>query len=228
MNKVEFCAKTAAPSAAPDMEKINAQSLRTLAPEEVYVFRVNACDTFVDRDYEHFSAATLAELAKAYVGRTMIADHQWKAENQTARIYDAYVEEVEGGAQLILCAYMLRTAEMQPMIDAIDAGILREVSVGCAIERAVCDICGADYCTGQTCPHVKGQEYDGTVCTVTLDGLKDVYEVSFVAVPAQPRAGVTKEFDPDADQKAGEGAPAQNEDKLRELGFEIECEAARY
>lgn len=43
-----------------------------------------------------------------------------------------------------------------------------------------------------------GQEYDTKdgkkICYFTLDGAKEAYEVSFVAVPAQPRAGTTKNY----------------------------------
>lgn len=48
------------------------------------------------------------------------------------------------------------------------------------------------------CSHYWGQEYetkDGKkTCYFTLDGAKEAYEVSFVAVPAQPRAGTTKNY----------------------------------
>ena len=40
------------------------------------------------------------------------------------------------------------------------------------------------------CGHIKGHEYDGKLCWGELTGLTDVYEWSFVAVPAQPEAGV--------------------------------------
>ena len=40
--------------------------------------------------------------------------------------------------------------------------------------------------------HEKGQEYDGKLCYADLNNPKDAYEFSFVAVPAQRGAGVTK------------------------------------
>ena len=44
------------------------------------------------------------------------------------------------------------------------------------------------------CPngHVKGEDVDGVPCVGNLDDPKDAYEWSFVAVPAQRGAGVTK------------------------------------
>ena len=77
------------------------------------------------------------------------------------------------------------------LIAEIEGGIKREVSVGCAVERAVCSICGGDLRAGD-CGHRKGQEYGGRLCFASLEGASGAYEFSFVAVPAQPLAGVVK------------------------------------
>ena len=53
----------------------------------------------------------------------------------------------------------------------------------------MCSICGEPM---DQCPHEKGEEYDGQVCHGVLTGAIDAYEWSFVAVPAQRRAGVIK------------------------------------
>jgi hypothetical protein len=45
------------------------------------------------------------------------------------------------------------------------------------------------------CKHRKGEVYGGKVCHTVLEEPTDAYEWSFVAVPAQPRAGVTKSFE---------------------------------
>lgn len=63
------------------------------------------------------------------------------------------------------------------------------MSVGCSVERCVCSICGEDI---NTCAHKKGEVYGGKVCCAELVNAQDAYEWSFVAVPAQPRAGVLK------------------------------------
>ena len=61
--------------------------------------------------------------------------------------------------------------------------------MGCAMGRAVCSICGSEY---GSCGHVKGEHYDGQLCVAILKEPMDAYEFSFVAVPAQPNAGVLK------------------------------------
>ena len=87
------------------------------------------------------------------------------------------------------CADLLRTEGNRELIAAIEGGIKKEVSVGCAVERSVCSICGEE---SHTCPHEKGAEYGGRRCWAELVGATDAYEWSFVAVPAQRNAGVMK------------------------------------
>ena len=81
----------------------------------------------------------------------------------------------------------IRAAE--EIIADIEAGIKKEVSVGCAMGLAVCSVCGGEY---GTCGHQKGEHYDGQLCCVILREPMDAYEFSFVAVPAQRDAGVIK------------------------------------
>ena len=203
-------------SASPeDMEKINRLALVELAAEDVFTFDVIACDNQVDRDGEQFSDAALDKLAKLFVGKTVIFDHQWSAGNQTARIYDATVSEKASGLrQLRVSVYMLANDSTAALREAICGGILREVSVGCAVSKLTCSVCGTDYCT---CGHRKGDSYDGVLCVVVLDEPTDAYELSFVAVPAQRGAGVTKaagvtmcKSDGELDPPPGE-APDNNE-----------------
>ena len=179
-----------------ELKAINAMSKKKLRPEEVYAFAVRLCDNEIDRDNERFPAATLEELAPLFVGRSGLFDHQWSTRNQAARIYRTEVvreswmtEAGEPYCYLKGCAYLLRTEGNRELIAAIEGGIKKEVSVGCAVERSVCSICGEEF---HTCPHEKGAEYGGRRCWAELVGASDAYEWSFVAVPAQRNAGVMK------------------------------------
>lgn len=176
---------------AQELALINAQTLREFSAEEVYTFRLLACDNRVDRDNERFTDATLEQLAALYVGRPVLRDHIWSAGMQTARCYAASVEPDGDARCLVLRCYMPRTAATADTITAIDAGILRECSVGCAVAHAICSICVADQRT-TLCEHWPGREYDGQTCHFDLDGATDAFEVSLVAVPAQPAAGAIK------------------------------------
>lgn len=202
--------------AAPDegeMALINAQALRELGAEEVFTFRLAACNNQVDRDLEKFSDGALEGLAEKFVGRPVLMDHCWSAGSQTARVYAAGVEpmpETEGGKQLVLRCYMPRLRGNEDTIAAIEGGLLRECSVGVSVRRAVCSICGTDW-TQHWCEHNKGQMYDEGMCIIILDEAVDAYEVSLLPVPAQPEAGVVKRYGgpegPGSDPTGG--APSQ-------------------
>ena len=180
-----------------DLAQINRLSRKTLRAEEVYTFAVRLCDNEIDRDHERFPVQTLRELAELFVGKCGIFDHNWSAIGQNARIYRTEVVEEKGRmtragdgcCYLKGYAYMVRTQANADLIAEIEGGIKKEVSVGCAVERAVCSICGGDL---GKCIHQKGQMYDGQVCYASLEHATDAFEFSFVAVPAQREAGVIK------------------------------------
>ena len=106
-------------------------------------------------------------------------------------LLDVGVEDDGTRKRLVLRCYMPRMEQNADTILAIEGGILRECSVGIAIRRVLCSICGADQRT-TLCQHAPGRDYDGQRCHMDLDGVADAYEVSLVAVPAQPEAGVIK------------------------------------
>ena len=168
---------------------INAQAKAKLTKEQVYVFSLRLCDDQVDRDYERFDTKALPGLAKLFIGKTGVVDHKWSSENQIARIFAAEVVREDGVSYIKAWAYIRRGGHADEVIADIEAGIKKEVSVGCAMGRAVCSVCGSEY--GQ-CGHQKGEHYDGQLCCAILREPLDAYEFSFVAVPAQRNAGVLK------------------------------------
>ena len=174
---------------AAQLEAINAQAKATLTAEQVYAFSLRLCDDQVDRDGERFDTGALPALAKLFIGKTGIVDHRWSAENQVARIFETQVVKEHGVSYIKAWAYIRRGGANEEIIADIEAGIKKEVSIGCAMGRCVCSICGSEY---GSCGHVKGEAYDGQVCWGILKEPVDAYEFSFVAVPAQPHAGVMK------------------------------------
>ncbi len=171
------------------LAQINAIAKGNLTQEQVYVFSVRLCDDQVDRDYERFDTEALGSLAKLFVGRSGIVDHQWSARSQVARIFAAEVVREEQVSFLKAWAYIRRGGEGDQWIADIEAGIKKEVSVGCAMGRSLCSVCGGEY---GSCGHRKGEYYDGVLCCAVLTEPVDAYEFSFVAVPAQAEAGVLK------------------------------------
>lgn len=184
-----------------DYEKISRFTRSEFSPEELYIFNLILCDNDIDRDYEKFSVSALNELAKLFIGKTGIRDHSMKASDQTARIFDTWVEADSGRKTadgedyyaLHAKAYMVRSEETSSLITEIEAGIKKEVSVSCSMGSAVCSICGRERKSGK-CSHINGKDYNGRVCHSVLSSASDAYEWSFVAVPAQREAGVTKCF----------------------------------
>ena len=187
-----------------DLELINKFTKRPMTAEEVYTFSVVLCDNEIDRDFERFTPEALEKLAELFIGKTGIFDHSMKGRDQIARIYECHAEktgELLGDGTQYVClkakAYLPITSKTQEFILNLDAGIIKEVSVGCAVKREVCSICGADV-KRELCEHRKGNTYGEGAnmkqCYYWLDEPYDAYEWSFVAVPAQRRAGVVKAY----------------------------------
>ncbi len=174
---------------AAQLEQINALAKGAMTQEQVYVFSVRLCDDQVDRDFERFDREALPELARLFVGKSGVVDHKWSAERQLARIFDTEVLEEDGVGYIKAWAYIRRGGSGDEWIADIEAGIKKEVSVGCAMGKSVCSICGGEY---GACGHRKGEYYDGELCCTILREPMDAYEFSFVAVPAQREAGVLK------------------------------------
>ena len=174
---------------AQQLEAINVQAKATLTAEQVYVFSLRLCDDQVDRDGERFDTAALPGLAKLFIGKTGVVDHKWSSDAQVARIFETQVVKEDGVSYIKAWAYIRRGGHGDELIADIEAGIKKEVSVGCAMGRSVCSICGSEY---GHCGHQKGEYYDGMLCCAILKEPMDAYEFSFVAVPAQKDAGVLK------------------------------------
>lgn len=180
------------------LAKINRLTRRELSEDEVFTFSIRLCDNDVDRDNERFTLEALKRLAELYIGKTGIFDHSMKATQQVARIYETEVvidgmeiSTDEPKAYLKASAYMVKSEKNRDLILDIEAGITKEVSVGCSIGEIRCSICGADI-KKTPCQHIKGKSYNGKTCHYSLDAPLDAYEFSFVAVPAQRKAGIIK------------------------------------
>lgn len=184
-----------------DLEKINCFTRSEFSEDSLYIFSVVLCNNDVDRDYEKFSVDALEQLKEKFLGKTGISDHSMKSSDQKARIFDTRVEKVDGRKtadgddyyQLKAKAYMVRSEENAPLITEIEAGIKKEVSVSCSMGKSTCSICGCDKRNGR-CEHILGRKYNGKTAFAILSDANDAYEFSFVAVPAQREAGVTKSF----------------------------------
>lgn len=192
-----------------DLKLINKYALSPLSADDVFIFKATMADNEQDdRNHMPFNLKALQDLKKLYPGKTMLKDHSRRADNQVARIYDTdLVQDAskqtglgELHTELIAKIYMVKTDSNKDLIAEINGGIKKEVSTSCMPEKMICSICGTDNMS-KYCRHYPGYEYtveDGSAtgtkkrCKMLLDGAKEAYELSFVAVPAQPRAGTHK------------------------------------
>lgn len=189
-----------------ELDLIEKFARKKLNKEELYTFSLILCDNEIDRDNEKFTVSALYELAKLFVGKTGIFDHNMKSKDQSARIYQTEVlteagrktSDGEDYTYIKAKAYMVRTEKNRDLIAEIDAGIKKETSVGCSVRNISCSICGKNIKT-EGCEHQKGKSYGGRLCCYLLSEPADAYEWSFVAVPAQRNAGVIKSFVPESE-----------------------------
>ena len=182
-----------------DIEKINSFARRKISQDELYTFSMILCGNDIDRDCEAFTKDALISMTKLFQGKTGIIDHKASSKNQIARIYKTSVvksdEKTLYGEDKYLLkawAYMVKSPNTKDLILKIDAGIIKEVSVSCNIGKKVCSICNTPY--DGSCNHILGKKYDGAFCYIKLENPLDAYEWSFVAIPAQLDAGVTKHY----------------------------------
>lgn len=221
------------------LAKINKYTLEPLTAEQVFVFKAVLCDNMVDRDFEKFSAKALGDLQKLFIGKTVIKDHRHTADGQIARIFDTELADEgellpdgETYKQLVAHCYMIRTESNKDLIAEIVGGIRKEGSISCSVNRCVCSVCGADNRKAY-CQHWRGKKYDGKECYFTLDGAKDAYEFSLVAVPAQKAAGISKSYtgetvyEEDHPQETPTGVPAEDTSKTKELMLRARLSALR-
>lgn len=210
-----------------EMRKINKLTLSPLSAEEVFTFKVYACDNELDdKNYEPFNLQALKDLKNLFIGKTVIKDHRRSADNQVARVYDSELitePKITGAnepfTKLLLKCYMVKTASNADLIAEIKGGIKKEVSTGTRAKKAICSICGTDN-SKSYCSHWPGREYDTAdgkkMCYITLDGAKEAYELSLVAVPAQPRAGATKNYGAAVKEEQLEQQNEKNKEKNSE------------
>lgn len=187
-----------------ELRAINKHTLSPLTADDVFTFKAVLCDNEVDRQSERFTVKALEDMKKLFIGKTVIKDHSWSADDQVARIYATELvmseklnKSGEPSAQLVAYCYMVKTASNADLIAEIKGGIKKEGSVGFRASSVICSICGTDNAKSY-CRHWPGKSYEkeggAQQCIFTLASVSDAYEFSLVAVPAQKAAGVRKSY----------------------------------
>lgn len=228
-----------------ELKLINKYTLEPLAAEDVFTFKAVLCDNEVDRVFDQFTQKALQDMQKLFLGKTVIKDHYHSTDGQVARIYatelvqgSKSLKSGEAYMQLVAHCYMVRTASNADLIAEIKGGIKKEGSVGFAPSSAICSICGTDNVKSY-CRHWAGKEYDKEggkeTCVFKLAGVRDAYEFSLVAVPAQRAAGVSKSYtgetvyekDLPAETEPTQDPAPVNDDEARAKELDIRARIAR-
>ena len=71
-------------------------------------------------------------------------DHDEKARNQVARIYDAWTEERNGRTETWGKGYGIWTNGNKDLFDEIDGKVKKEMSCGIDVSKSVCSVCAAE------------------------------------------------------------------------------------
>ena len=178
-------------------------------PEDVFVREMEISSTRLDSYFTHMMASTLQNFARdAQEGRSFLDSHDGgklglgytfggelaiEGDNALAVANFYTVPGIRFGGQHSF-------ASTDDFIKAVEARIVRDVSVGFHGGRWVCDICGGDYFRYSQCNHFAGVEYeqtgeDGvTKRTLATVGIHDAHlsEVSAVFDGATPGAMIRK------------------------------------
>ena len=158
----------------------------------------------LDSYFSRMGISTLRNFAQgANDGVAFQNSHRWMELPLGQSVEGVFVEEGDL-ARMLAVWYTLpdlniNGVDTSQFINAMRAGIVRDVSVGFYGGRFICDLCGRDMLRDMECPHWPGFEYDikdgdvtrTVLATVTIeDGL--LSEGSAVFDGATPGAGVLK------------------------------------
>ena len=182
-----------------------------------YFFTAEISSTALDSYHTHMDASTLRNFARdAAEGKALLDSHDGYKLGVGYSVGGRFEEEGDEG-RAVGTFYIVpgirfggkhSFASTDDYIRAVEAGVVRDVSVGFYGGLWVCDLCHQPYYgQGSTCNHIAGWEYeierDGKMtremCTVTIHDAR-LSEVSLVYDGATPGAMILK-----AEQEAEAG-----------------------
>ncbi len=166
-----------------------------LTTEEIFQF-----PTFIiarsglNRNHSDITPEGQRTAAKQWIGKAILfRDHESSSSNQIGRIYDSWVEEVNGETITYGKGYGILTSDHKDIYKRIENRIHSEMSCAYEIVKSVCSECGADLIGSQKneCPqgHVIGQNAHAR----DLEFIPD--HISFVGRPGVEGAGLVASED---------------------------------
>lgn len=173
---------------------------KTSEPGSGFVFTLQATNLkgAPDLSFEGFSEAANKQMAEIAVAKRLpylvasksdCEDHTWKAINQYGSVIDAWVDK---GA-LFYDIYVPENKSTSEILDRIFDGQLSKLSVGFSMSYAdvTCNSCKNKSIVDESCPHYPGEpDEKGKTVTMTIEKIRNNYEISGVAVPCQEQAHI--------------------------------------
>ena len=179
--------------------KIGIRTYEAECPDDEFRFQAEISNKNLDSYYSRMDDASLDNYVNDINngGVALVNGHQY---NGIENVLGTWFEAERKGDSVIATARMLRSNESTPeklnvdeYIRRIERNILKDVSIGFAQQREICDICDNPIfewgSSKDRCIHYPGQEYDGTICTYEVRGAH-LAETSLVFDGATPGAEI--------------------------------------
>ncbi len=149
------------------LAKIQTMSLEPVDAEAVYIVPGHLANDQYDRSFERFPLAYLQRFAETIPGKSLLAGHD-RSQLPLGRWIEGRVEPDSAGVQHLAAPFYVDAAS--DVARRLRMGIAKHLSISFRAAGRTCDLCGQSYDMPGKCEHVKGETYDGKVCTVTYSG----------------------------------------------------------
>jgi hypothetical protein len=203
---VMYSLKEVAPTAEDQIEEYSAEDIIAInaasIPPGSIIREIMAADMEVDRGFEEFETGALSKMAAMYSGKPVLIDHEWSAKSMVGKV----LRGKNDNGQLILRSYFPNIESNKWMVDGINSGLYTKVSVGFAAtpDQMHCSKCMKSM-FATSCSHQPGDVLkDGSTVTLKYKDVMDVFEVSVIPVPMQPKAHIKQLLDGIVQTKSGD------------------------
>lgn len=160
------------------------------------VFSLVSADQNVDRAGDQFTSKGLKDMADMSPDKPYLMNHDWEIGSVMGKIFDAKV----ANKQLQQKVYVPIRENTKDFIQGMLDGLYNKVSVGFAMNPKdyVCSSCQKSLYSMECSHYPGGKDKEGKPIIGIIRGVKDYFEISNVAVPCQPAAGIRRSQESEA------------------------------
>ncbi len=176
-----------------ELALINKYTNVDFTKEEVMVFSLVSADQNVDRAGDQFTSKGLKDMADMSPDKPYLMNHDWEIGSVMGKIFDAKV----ANKQLQQKVYVPIRENTKDFIQGMLDGLYNKVSVGFAMNPKdyVCSSCQKSLYSMECSHYPGGKDKEGKPIIGIIRGVKDYFEISNVAVPCQPAAGIRRSLE---------------------------------